>query len=73
MADHELLREKDVALRYGFTLSWLRRTRRERRGPTFIRLGRIIFYRVTDIEDFLTIHEVETKASRTSAEESRLR
>jgi len=59
MRESELLREKDVALRYGFTLAWLRRARREGRGPRFIRVGRMVFYRCCDIEVFLLAHVVE--------------
>lgn len=60
MDDMELLRERQLIVRYGFTAAWLRRARREGRGPKFLRLGRMIFYRRTDIEAYLAEHEVET-------------
>jgi predicted DNA-binding transcriptional regulator AlpA len=60
MTDQELLREGQVKELYGFSVSWLRRTRREGRGPKFMRFGKMIFYRRRDIEDYVTAHEVQT-------------
>jgi predicted DNA-binding transcriptional regulator AlpA len=60
MDDVELLRERQLIVRYGFTAAWLRRARREGRGPKFLRLGRMIFYRRAHVEGYLAAHEVET-------------
>jgi len=60
MQDAELLRERQVTQRFGLTGPWLRRSRREGRGPRFIRLGRMVFYRVSDIAGYLAANEIET-------------
>jgi predicted DNA-binding transcriptional regulator AlpA len=65
MQDLELLREQQVTQRFGLTGPWLRRSRQEGRGPKFIRLGRMVFYRVSDITDFLAANEIETNDALT--------
>ncbi len=61
ITESDLIREKDVSRRYGFGLPWLRRARRELRGPKFVRLGKMIFYRRADVEAYVTAHEVQTR------------
>lgn len=56
----ELLNESEVDQQYGLSRPWLRRCRLERRGPRFIKLGRMVRYRRKDIEAYLSLHAVET-------------
>jgi predicted DNA-binding transcriptional regulator AlpA len=62
MLDVELLTENQVRSRYGLSVSWQRRTRRERRGPRFLKLGKMVRYRQCDIEAYLAAHTVEPKS-----------
>lgn len=64
-----LLREKDVNAEYGPTVPWLRKMRRLRGGPRFLRIGKMIFYRREDLEAFFTAHLIETHKD-TQREES---
>lgn len=57
----EILNERQVEEVYGFTISYLRRARRERRGPRFLKIGKLVRYRRADVESFLTAHVVETR------------
>ena len=61
MQYQELLMEQQVFNLYGFTLAWLRRTRREGRGPRFLKLGKMVRYRRSDVEAYLKAHTVEPK------------
>ena len=56
----EILNERQVSETYGFSVPYLRRARREKRGPRFLKLGKLVRYRRTDIESFLAAHAVET-------------
>ena len=56
----EILNERQVAETFGFTVPYLRRARREKRGPRFLKVGKLVRYRRADIESFLTAHAVET-------------
>ena len=49
----QLLTENETAGRLNCTKSALRRWRRERRGPKFVKLGRLIRYRDSDLETFV--------------------
>jgi len=55
----QTLTESEVAHALKCTKAALRRWRREGRGPRFIRIGRLVRYRVLDVENFL-----EKNASR---------
>lgn len=57
----EVLTERQVQELYGFSVPYLRRARREKRGPRFLKLGKLVRYRKADIEAFLTAHAVETR------------
>ena len=48
-----LLTESEVSEILRCTKAALRRWRREERGPRFIRVGRLIRYRLTDVDQFL--------------------
>jgi len=56
----EILNERQVQEIYGLTIPYLRRARRERRGPKFLKVGKLVRYRKTDIESYLSAHTVET-------------
>lgn|SRR5262249_54470274 len=49
----QLLDETATAKLLGITCAALRRWRRERRGPNFCRIGRLIRYRLDDLEAFI--------------------
>ena len=54
MKDSErLLNESEVADMLGVTVSCLRRWRYERRGPRFIKLGRLVRYPARDLADWI--------------------
>jgi hypothetical protein len=64
MADREILNEREVWLEYGFTIPYLRRARRELRGPKFLKVGKLVRYRRGDVETYLAAHEVETRDTK---------
>lgn len=50
-----LIDEQEVASIYGFKLSTLRNWRSHRLGPAFLKInGKMVRYRVSDIEDYLS-------------------
>ena len=49
----QLLTEQKAAEVLNCTIAALRRWRRERRGPRFVKLGRLIRYNLADIEAFV--------------------
>jgi predicted DNA-binding transcriptional regulator AlpA len=57
----EILNERQVQETYGFSIPYLRRTRRERRGPRYLKVGKLVRYRKADIEAYLAAHAVETR------------
>ncbi len=57
----EILNERQVQETYGFSIPYLRRTRRERRGPRYLKVGKLVRYRKSDIEAYLAAHAVETR------------
>jgi predicted DNA-binding transcriptional regulator AlpA len=61
----EVLNERQVQEVYGFSVPYLRRARRERRGPRFLKVGKLVRYRKSDVEAFLSAHAVETMAGVT--------
>jgi hypothetical protein len=58
--DSELLSERDLEADYHLPIPWLRRARRERKGPPFLRLGKLVRYRRADVETFLASRVVRT-------------
>jgi predicted DNA-binding transcriptional regulator AlpA len=65
MANREILSEREVWEEYGFTIPFLRRARRERRGPRFLKVGKMVRYRRADVEAYLSAHVVETNDRHT--------
>ncbi len=56
----ELLTEREVHVQYGLGIPWLRKQRRLRSGPPFIRLGKMIRYFRRDLQKFLDAHVIQT-------------
>jgi hypothetical protein len=53
-----VVREGDAARLLGVSIAALRRWRRERRGPAFVRLERCVGYSVADLEAFVADNTV---------------
>ena len=51
-----LLTENEASEILNCTKAALRRWRRERRGPDFIKIGRLVRYRESDLLDFIDIN-----------------
>jgi hypothetical protein len=56
----EVLNEKEVWSEYGLSVPWLRKQRRLRRGPIYLKIGKSVRYRREDLEGFLVDHMVLT-------------
>jgi hypothetical protein len=56
----------DAAKYIGLSVWWLKMARRHKRGPAFLRIGRTIRYRVTDLDRWLAAHVIQTNDSRAS-------
>ena len=65
MVNREVLNEREVWEESGFTIPFLRRARRERRGPRFLKVGKMVRYRRADVEAYLSAHVVETSDRQT--------
>jgi excisionase family DNA binding protein len=55
------LSERDAAAYLSFSEDWIRKQRRRGRMP-FVRVGRSIRYRVTDLDKWLAAHTVKASA-----------
>jgi len=55
--------EPDAAHYIGYTQSALRKWRCEGRGPAYVRAGRSVRYRISDLDRWLETHRVEPDAS----------
>jgi hypothetical protein len=55
----KLLREPDVIRDYPFSAPWLRKRRRLRLPPAFVRIGRMVFYERTELDSFVKSKRVE--------------
>ena len=69
--ERKLFSELEVCKIYGLSASWLRRARRERRGPPFLKLGRLIRYHQKDFESYLIECTVATQYQRIKKSQSR--
>lgn len=65
MAIQDLISEAEFARQRGVTLLTVQRERRRRKGPNFIKLGRVYFYREAAIADWL--QSIEVKAAKNIA------
>lgn len=59
--------EQDAAPYLGLSRAWLRVARREGRGPAYLRIGRAIRYRVSDLDAYLAAHRIEPRSDRERA------
>jgi predicted DNA-binding transcriptional regulator AlpA len=55
------LSDVEVSELYGWSPSTLRRWRSEGIGPKFIRDGRMVYYRVSDLEAYISSRAVRTR------------
>lgn len=53
----------DASKYIGFSVWWLKNARRKGHGPAYIRCGRAIRYRVSDLDAWLAQHVVKTRES----------
>jgi predicted DNA-binding transcriptional regulator AlpA len=60
MSDKRLLNEREVYQGYGLSIPWLRKARFQRTGPAFVKIGRLVRYRISDIERFLSERVIHT-------------
>lgn len=60
-----LLTEEQVAEFWGVTTSLLQKMRHEGKGPRFVRIGRLVRYRTSDLACYLEEHSVGTKQQPT--------
>jgi len=56
----EVLNERQVSELFSLTIPFLRYARAERRGPRYLKIGKMVRYRRVDVEAFLAAHAVET-------------
>jgi hypothetical protein len=54
-----LLRPRDVTLEYHLGEAWLRKRRRPRLAPAFVRIGRMVYYERSELEAFVQSQRVE--------------
>jgi len=62
--ESKVITEREIAATYGLTVAWLRRARRENRGPRYLKISRMVRYCRRDVEIFLAEHSVETRGTR---------
>ena len=60
--DSKLLRERDVTREYHFGGAWLRKRRWLKLPPAFVRVGRMILYERSELDDFVKSQRVEPNA-----------
>jgi predicted DNA-binding transcriptional regulator AlpA len=58
--------ERDGSHYIGLSVAYLRKARRQGRGPAYLRIGRTIRYRIADLDAWLDAHRVVTRESRAS-------
>ena len=54
------INESELARRANVSIAVIRKWRREKTGPRFLKLGRLVRYRVRDVEVWLETHAVES-------------
>jgi len=62
----QTLKEGDAAAYTGTTVAYLRRRRLEGGGPPFLRLGRMVRYRIVDLDQWLEAHVVGGRKHKAS-------
>lgn len=59
-----VLTEVDTSKYIGLSRAWLRQARMYGRGPRYIKVGRSVRYRVSDLDEWLERHLVSTSDAR---------
>ena len=59
MADLRTYSTAEISEMYGLGKSYLRKLRQLRKGPKYLKLGRMVRYRKEDVEDWLNTALVE--------------
>jgi hypothetical protein len=62
MSNPELLTEKEISPLLRLNVKTIQQWRQLKRGPRFVKLGGRIFYRRSDVEDFINRNVVDTHA-----------
>jgi len=60
----EILNDVEAADFLGLSAANLRRGRWKKTGPPFVRLGRRIVYKISDLQEYLDRHRVDPEAQR---------
>jgi Helix-turn-helix domain len=55
--DVQLLTEKQAADWGNWSTALLRKWRQQRKGPPYLKVGKLIRYRMSDLEAFVAMHE----------------
>lgn len=63
-AEQRLLKTDEAAEILRLSTDWLHRARSKGKGPRFVRLGRIVFYRRSDLLEYVENSLVETVDTR---------
>ena len=63
LIERRLVNEREAARLVGFSVAALIKWRREGRGPRYIRVGRSIRYRVSDLVEWIQRHTVGQSSS----------
>ncbi len=63
-AQPKLLNERQLRDEYALSIPWQRKVRREGGGPLFLKIGRLVRYRRTDVDEFLDRHAVRVPKGR---------
>lgn len=61
MDDEKYLNEVEVSKMLGISLSTLRSNRSKKKGLPFIKIGRSVRYRLSDIQKYMEEHKVKTE------------
>ena len=70
MGEKKLLNDREVEGTFGLTVAWQRKARLHRTGPPFLKIGRLVRYRMSDIEQYLSEHVVPTCQGRQARPEA---
>jgi|ERR1700678_2108403 hypothetical protein len=60
----EMIDEESLALRFGVSKRTIQDMRLRREGVPFVKVGRLVRYRIVDVEKYLSERRVETAVSR---------
>lgn len=58
LSDHPLLREQEVAKRFGISVKTLQYDRQRCRGLPYFKIGKAVRYSLEDITDYIAAHRI---------------